>query len=512
MTHTTSFRRVLCLFLVLMILTVTIATPVCASAVLLEVLAASARSMIASVIRACGVYVADGLATEFTTAINNFESLTDSALSYVYERVPDYFKLVNATGALMLKMVLKDSKYYVPRTIVDNVCDFLVQEYCDSEYYDYASQFGFKPTSYFDYEDFNKILSDANFCGYDVSSCIDSYDFQYCYFIHVTPTSTHSGSTYWGSPALIFINDTSKIKIKQSGERMEIKIAANTPYAVMYNEIDSVYDGMTFKAETLRFDWADTLSFECQNFDYYVIERQAGSSGLSAPGLEGISFENDAGTVSSSWSSQGITVTDDKLGNSAVTMVPVSVHPVSSAATISRSEAQAGTVVDAETATVEDEVLGDVTTETGFWSSVLDWLSRILSAIKSLVAGITVPIVNAVERVLAGVDSLVKFFTGTTFVASPLDAIAFDGLFDLFPFNIPYGIYQAISFWDAGATAPVITIPLPTYSGGSVDIYEFQIDFSEIPGMSTLVSIVRGGELILFAVGLLMITRKVTKW
>lgn len=45
-----------------------------------------------------------------------------------------------------------------------------------------------------------------------------------------------------------------------------------------------------------------------------------------------------------------------------------------------------------------------------------------------------------------------------------------------------------------------------------MDIYEFEIDFSEIPGMGTLVAIIRGGELILFAVGLLMITRKVTKW
>lgn len=136
----------------------------------------------------------------------------------------------------------------------------------------------------------------------------------------------------------------------------------------------------------------------------------------------------------------------------------------------------------------------------------------ILQEIKEFIKNLPETLVQGFKAVQTGLNKLVDFFTGTMYVPSPLEAIAFDGLFDLFPFNIPYGIYEAVTFWEAGESPPVITIPLPTYSGGSVDIYEFQIDFSEIPGMDTLVAIIRGGELILFAVGLLMITRKVTKW
>ncbi|MBR2910148.1 MAG: hypothetical protein IKC05_00930, partial [Lentisphaeria bacterium] len=83
-----------------------------------------------------------------------------------------------------------------------------------------------------------------------------------------------------------------------------------------------------------------------------------------------------------------------------------------------------------------------------------------------------------------GVTQVVDFFTGTSYVESPTAALKFGSLFDLFPFNIPKGIYDAISFWEASASPPVITIPLPSYTGGAMDIYEFEINFSEIPGMS----------------------------
>lgn len=115
-------------------------------------------------------------------------------------------------------------------------------------------------------------------------------------------------------------------------------------------------------------------------------------------------------------------------------------------------------------------------------------------------------------EVKAGLRSIVDFFTGTAVVASPLEAINFGGLFELFPFNIPAGIYQAISFWNAPASAPSITVPVPKVSGGTAAVERYTLNFDDMPGMNELAALSRGGMLILFAVGLLVITRKVTKW
>lgn len=167
----------------------------------------------------------------------------------------------------------------------------------------------------------------------------------------------------------------------------------------------------------------------------------------------------------------------------------------------------------------EEEVIVSPTTPdvvpgtgTADLSGILSWLKAIWDAIKALAGSITNPIVNAISAVKTGVVSIADFLTGTAYVASPLEAIHFAGLFDLFPFNIPKGIYDTISFWAASSAPPVITVPLPNYGGGGVDIYEFEINLSEIPGIDALAALIRAGELILFAVGLVILTEKVTKW
>ena len=48
-------------------------------------------------------------------------------------------------------------------------------------------------------------------------------------------------------------------------------------------------------------------------------------------------------------------------------------------------------------------------------------------------------------EIKSGITKLVDFFTGTTYVKSPMDAIHFTSLLDVFPFNIPAGIYQTIT-------------------------------------------------------------------
>lgn len=148
-----------------------------------------------------------------------------------------------------------------------------------------------------------------------------------------------------------------------------------------------------------------------------------------------------------------------------------------------------------------------------------NWLQNIYNAITGLASAITTPVANAllnvknaVIEVRGAVQQIGNFLTGTNYVESPTKALKFGSLFDLFPFNIPKGIYDTISFWEASAVPPVITVPLPNYTGGGVDVYEFEINLSEIPGMDALAALIRAGELILFAVGLVILTEKVTKW
>ena len=148
-------------------------------------------------------------------------------------------------------------------------------------------------------------------------------------------------------------------------------------------------------------------------------------------------------------------------------------------------------------------------TQAGTWEGLGTWTDTNTDTEAGTGAGTNT---GAVSVTIPGINALVNFFTGTAVVESPLTAIRFGALFDLFPFNIPKGIYDTINFWNASASPPVISIPLPNVTRGGVDVDTYDLDFAEIPGMNTLAALIRGGELILFAIGLLLLTRKVTKW
>ena len=148
-------------------------------------------------------------------------------------------------------------------------------------------------------------------------------------------------------------------------------------------------------------------------------------------------------------------------------------------------------------------------TQAGTWEGVGTWTDTNTDTEAGTGAGTNT---GAISVTIPGINALVNFFTGTAVVESPLTAIRFGALFDLFPFNIPKGIYDTINFWNASASPPVISIPLPNVTRGGVDVDTYDLDFAEIPGMNTLAALIRGGELILFAIGLLLLTRKVTKW
>ena len=144
----------------------------------------------------------------------------------------------------------------------------------------------------------------------------------------------------------------------------------------------------------------------------------------------------------------------------------------------------------------------------GVLSKILGKLGEIVNAIVSAPGAV----VDAVQNVYQSVVSIADFLTGTTVVDSPLEAINFDAMRDLFPFNIPAGIYDAINFWSKPAEAPVLSFPVPNMAGNKVVVDTYDIRLSDIPGFDRVVAVIRAGELICFAIGLALVTRKVTKW
>lgn len=258
--------------------------------------------------------------------------------------------------------------------------------------------------------------------------------------------------------------------------------------------------GFPSVSDTLGSDQA-AKKFLNGGYDFKPESKIVVSSGLVAGNIadESVSFADGYAT----WAAGTVAVPGTVVGSD--TDDEIAYVPVSIGQTYTETVSQTQEEVQTGDATYVDT---SESATTGLLGNVISWLETIWKAICAVPGSI----VDAITIVGTGVTSLVDFFTGTAYVESPLVAVNFGNLFDLFPFNIPYGIYQAINFWNSSAEAPTIVIPLTTFDGSGVDVFEYEINLSDIPGMDELAAIIRAGELILFCVGLLMITRKVTKW
>ena len=117
-----------------------------------------------------------------------------------------------------------------------------------------------------------------------------------------------------------------------------------------------------------------------------------------------------------------------------------------------------------------------------------------------------------IQQSWQGLQELGQLFTTTTLVQGPLEALHFGAMLELFPFSIPYDLVQCINFWGASAEAPTLTIPLPTVQGGRAAVTTYDVNLGDLPGFNQIAALIRAGELILFGIGLVLITRKVTKW
>ncbi len=509
MTHTTNFKRILCLLLACLVLTSTIITPVAASPYLLyEAIAATARNAIASLIRALGVYVSDGIENTLSQGLETWESLVDIIVS----RLPDEFLYTNAAMEVFVRMITKDGLYYVDRNLVETVADMLVNtfETKDGELI-VPVGYGFPSMEAWQVNEVNAILEDCKQNGYYYSSYIRKMP--YCCFIDFSPASENA---QYLSPIVVFSTDEeTEATYNPNSGYLKIYIPSGSAL-MLYNDSSG---GRGHLRSSSAGEWEFSLTVNGATVLNYEGETTVNITDTFGYSVDSVNAEAVTAEVPAAWDSKSVAVAE-KDTDKVITGLPLSV-PTSTggAATTPWENVTSGTQVDTETEAIPDTNTGtevipdtDVETQAGFWATLWGWLEKIWTAIKSLATAIAQPIVNAIAAVKAQVVALVNFFTGTVTVASPLQAIRFNALFDLFPFNIPYGIYQAVTLWGSSAEPPVIRVPLPNYSGGSVSVYEFEINFAEIPGMDKLATIIRAGELILFVLGLALITRKVTKW
>lgn len=509
MTRITNFKRILCLLLACLVLTSAIITPAAASPYLLyEAIAATARNAIASLIRALGIYVSDGIENTLTQGLSTWESLVDMIVA----RLPDEFLYTNAAMDVLVRMMMKDGLAYVDRNLVTAVAKMLTDGFDDENgNFIVPVGYGFPSMEPWMVNEVNSILNACKRNGYYYSSYIR--DMPHCCFIDFSPLS---GTAQYLSPIVIFSLE----------EETEAVYNANSGYLNIYipaGRVLMLYNNTSGGQGYLRSDSASEweLKFRVNGATVvnYEGETTVNITDTFGAGVDSVNAETVTAEIPVAWDNKSVAV-QHKENDKVVTGLPLSVpNSVGGAATTPWGDATAGTQTGTNTEAIPDTNTGtevtpdvDVDTQVGFWATLWGWLEKIWTAIKSLATAIAQPIVDAIAAVKAQVIALVNFFTGTVTVANPLQAIRFNALFDLFPFNIPYGIYQAVTLWGSSAEPPVIRVPLPNYSGGSVSVYEFEINFAEIPGMDKLATIIRAGELILFVLGLALITRKVTKW
>ena len=421
------------------------------------------------------ILVGIGVRPLANNALGGFEQLVNDILS---DLPSEFFAITSATG-IFLKAFLTNGATFAPKDLVDWITNYVaIRTLPSGVTYSLPCDFSTRISSMYK-QAVNLLYS---------NSYITDFLTEYKYLYAFVCNGSGLGSPYF----VVTDGQIDGIVEKPDGWHSNRLFFQYTSEFVAfgYNVISGGLSPFVDYFTGSNYSSPGTIElFDCDSFDVYLT------------------------SVYSTWLSDAIPVSDPAV--SSTVAVPISVpSTVADAASRSYADTISGTRTVAETVSLTNTDTGtDVGTGTAsLWQTLWGWLQKIWTAIKDLVSGITVPITNAIANVRSVAKSIADFFATTMVIESPMTAIHFGALFDLFPFNIPHGIYTAVTFWNATASPPVITIPLPTFSNGSVGIYEFEINFSEIPGMDTLSAIIRGGELILFAIGLLMVTRKVTKW
>lgn len=495
------FFRLLCLFLACLILANALIIPVRASVV--GFLGFTVRSLIASLIRACGVYVADGIQDSLSDGLSVWESLVD----YIAACVPAEYLYINAAGEKFIEVIMRDGLYYADRNLVEWVIDMLTSMGEDSSGDPFIPVgFGFPTMEQWQVNQINSILSD----------CESLYNRYYSAYTRELPYCTYidfyaSSASLYGSPLVIFSELPCDSRYNPNSGVLHVEVPAGFGIMLWTDSAggNGSYRSSSSSAYTfnMNVDGATILDYEAE----VTVQAHGGFGGS----FDSIAVEYDTPTINNSWSAAAVTVSNSK--GASVVGVPVSVPSDDTEDTAvapwgdvtsgtdagSGSVSIPGTGTDTGTEVVPDS---DTSTQTGFWATVVSWfktiwqtLKDILSAILSLAAAIAQPIVQAIADVIAAIKALVP-------EPPSFDEFQIPSLQSFFPFCIPFDLLDMMRALNASPVAPSFTFACPLPGG---DVYYVNIDLSAWNGVA---STIRSVTMAIYVVVLANSTRKFIKW
>ena len=501
------FRSIFCLLLAFLILAYAVILPVRAS--VLGFVGFATRSLIASLIRACGVYVADGIQDTLAEGLSAWESLVD----YIAAKVPAEYLYVSAAGERFVKTILKDGLYYADRNLVEWVIETLTEvgENSSGEFVQPVG-YGFPDMEQWQVNQINAILDNLISKGRYYASY--TRDTPYCCFIDFSPSSSASA---YKSPFVIFTEEEyTDAWFNPNSGTLFINVPAGA--GVMLWQDDSGGSGSlrTSSSESyfieIKANGATILNYEAD----ITVQTHGGFGGS----FDSIRVESDTPSISDSWAASAVTVTDSSTG-STVVGVPVSVPSddtedtavvpwgdvTSGTESGGSSVAIPGTGTNTGTGSGSEAVPdSDATSQSGFWQSVLSWLNTLWNTLTEILSGvlaIPIAIAQAISVAIADVIAAIK-----SLVPEPPSFGDFQipGLKDFFPFCIPFDLLAMMRALSTSPVAPSFTFACPLPGGG---VYNVNIDLSAWNGVA---STIRSVVVAIYVVTLANSTRKFIRW
>lgn len=493
--------RLLCLFLACLILANSFIIPVRASVV--GFLGFTIRSLIASLIRACGVYVADGIQDSLSDGLSVWESLVD----YITAKVPAKYLYINAAGEKFIEVIMQDGLYYADRNLVEWVIDMLtsVGENSAGEYVQPVG-FGYPDMEQWQVNQINAILSDLE-SMYGRYYGVYTRELPYCTFIDFSASS----ATLYGSPLVIFSEEPCDSYFNPNSGLLHVKVPAG--FGIML-WTDSAGGNGSYRSSSssayeidMKVDGATILDYEA----VVTVQSHGGFGGS----FDSIAVESDTPTISNSWSSAAVTVSNSK--GASVVGVPVSVPSDDTEDTAiapwgdvtSGTQAGSGSVSIPGTGTdfvTKPDIGTDAETQTGFWSSVLSWFGSIWDVLSQILSGVLAIPIAIVQAIASAVAEVIEAIKALDPDAPKFDDFQVPSLQSFFPFCIPFDLLDMMRALNASPVAPSFTFACPLPGGG---VYNVHIDLSAWNGVA---STIRSVTIAIYVVALANSTRKFIKW
>lgn len=496
--------RLLCLFLVLMILVYSVVVPAYASGLLYEVVATTARSLVASLIRALGIYVSDGIQNSLSDGLYAWETLVDLIVAHL----PDHYLAVNAAGEYIVDLIFQDGIYYADRNLVKcilrlltNDTDILVDSSGD---YVVPIGYGYPEMEQWQITEINSILTDLESQGYYYSSYLRHLP--YCTYIDIS--NSDENAVYYDT--LVVFSESEPTNAYMSGSQLVLNFPAGHGI-YLYRNVNGEARGFYRSSSDLSYTYRMNVNgATIMRYDAEITVQTHGGFGGT---IDSIKADSIPVAPESSWDSRSVTVTTSQ--GASVVGLPVSVPSDDSkdTAVAPWGDVTSGTEVNTGAESVpgtgtqtKPDIGTDAESQTGFWSSVLSWfgslwdvLSQILSGVLAIPIAIAKAISTAIADVIAAIKSLVPDPPSFSDLQIP-------GLKDFFPFCIPFDLLAMMQALSAAPVAPSFVFACPLPFGG---VYEVNINLS---AWDNVAATIRSVIVAIYVVTLANTTRKFIKW